>query len=177
MSSLELANTLQSRLKGRQDPEAQHLSLRVARAWEEVELLALQDLIAKLPPPREERISPLRELKAQLITKLKDNLKVSEYERLEAALSGERCDGESWQLLFSNVGSAPLPKITLPSVRGPSEKARNRSNLLLALLTKVAQARQGGIRFVTPEELRRAMEAKNDIQLQTLLERPVSADG
>lgn len=174
MNTLELVNALQARLKDRQDPEALHLSLKLERTWEEAELLEIQQLIDKLPPPPQERTSPLKELRANLITKLKDNLKVSEYERLNEALSGERCDGETWQLLFSNIESAPLPKITLPSVRAPSEKARTRSNLLLALLTKVAQARQEGVRLIAPEELRRAMESKTDATLQLLLERTPS---
>ena len=176
MNTLELVNSLQARLKGRLDPEAQHLSLRLARTAEEAELLEIQALIDKLPQPPQERVSPLKELRTNLINKIKKTLTVEQYEQLEAAISGERCDGETWQLLFSNVGSAPLPKITFPSVRGPSDKARSRSNLLLALLTKAAKARQDGVRLVAPDELRRAMEAKTDAPLQILLDRPVPRD-
>lgn len=176
MSLSDQISALQARLGGRQEPECQHILLRLARAGNETEVAEIRELVAKLPEPPPARVSPLQELKSQLIGKIKRTLIVDQYERLEAALSGDRCDGETWQLLFAQVNAAPLPPITFPTVRGPSDKVKKRSNTLLALLTRVAQARQQGLQLVTPDELRKAMDAKTDVQLQALLERSFPTD-
>lgn len=149
MSLHEEISTLQRSLEGRTDWRADYARLVLERLVLQVELDAervqarLQHLSVFLEEPRLEKIgkSPLRSLFEALEERLKDNLKVREYESLERAIQGTGDRQAAWTELLARLEPALIAcQVPRP---GKQKPPRRQDELSMRVLLRLAQSERG----------------------------------